>query len=87
MGFKIQITEERTVTKVLRKKWAVVDSEEVDREQKYFVSDENEPRTRVKSVMGYTPEVEGRETQTREVLTQEVDELDVAAVIKAINGL
>lgn len=36
---------------------------------------------------GYTPEIEKRVAVEREVLKQEVDELDLPAVIRAINGL
>ena len=38
-----------------------------------------------KPVMGYTPEVETLVTDTRDVYSQVVDELDLVSVIDAIN--
>ena len=36
---------------------------------------------------GYTPETTGKVAFRREVLTQEVEALDIPAVIRAVNGL
>lgn len=38
-----------------------------------------------KSVYGYTPEVESTQTETTEIYTQVVEELDLVAVINAVN--
>lgn len=38
-------------------------------------------------VYGYTPEVEITATEQRDVLIQEVDNLDLVAVIRAVNRL
>jgi hypothetical protein len=40
-----------------------------------------------KNVYGYAPDYSGSETKETEVLKQSVDDLDLAAVIKAINNL
>ena len=84
--FKITIEETKTVKKVSGKEWAKIDTEEVEREGRYAMG-ENEPKTRIKDVMGYTPEIEKLVSVTREVLVQVVDDLDLAKVIKAINNL
>jgi len=40
-----------------------------------------------KSVYGYTPEVENVQTETTEIYTQVVEELDLVAVINAVNKI
>jgi hypothetical protein len=88
MSFEIVITEKRQVKTVIRKSWEKVGEKEVEREVKFYSSrDETEPMTRIEAVYGYTPEVEGIVNETREVLKQSVDELDLPAVIRAINKL
>lgn len=84
--FKITIEETKTVKTVSGKEWAKIDTEEVARDRQWC-SSENEPKTRIKDVMGYTPEIEKLVSVKREVLVQVVDDLDLAKVIKAINGL
>ncbi len=86
MSFKITITETRTAMKETQQKWVAVDTEEVEREHKFFAGDE-EPRTRIKNVMGYAPSIEELVTTTTEIFTQEVQELDLPAVICAVNDI
>lgn len=83
--FKITITQTREVKKIVGKEWEVVDTEEVHRDNDCIL--QGEPRTRVKDVHGYTPEIEKTLIEERTILIQEVETLDLAAVIKAINGL
>lgn len=85
MSFKIVITETKDVRKTLPRQWAPVDKEEVERESR-FVGDDGD-RTFIRDVYGYTPEVETVSTETREILSQEVDELDLRSVMQAINDL
>lgn len=85
MSFKITIEETKTVKTIAGKEWAKIDTEEVEREQRWCEKDE--PKTRIKDVMGYTPEIEKLATVKREILVQVVDQLDLSKVIKAINGL
>lgn len=87
MPFTITIEETRTVTKTVGKKWEKVGTKEVDRDPKYFQGSTDEPKTRLESVYGYTPEIDKAVAETRTVLKQEVDSLNVPEVIKAINGL
>ncbi len=84
--FKITIEQTKTVKKVTGKEWAKIDTEEVEREGRYAMG-ENEPKTRIKDVMGYTPEVEKIVSETRLAFVQVVDDLDLAKVIKAVNNL
>jgi hypothetical protein len=77
--FRITIEETLPVTKTIGKRWEKVgQKEEVNREG---------TDTYLADVMGYTPEVETVVDETFTRLVQEVDELDLKAVITAINGL
>lgn len=72
MPFKIEITETRERITTKREWVKVADS-----------GNEGDGR----SVYGYGPEIATTTDVLREVLTQEVDTLDLAAVIRAINNL
>lgn len=88
MSFEITIKEKREVVEILGKEWKKVDDKEVLREVgPYGPCDIEEPKTRIKEIMGYTPEIERRVIREIEVLKQTVDTLDLAAVIKAVNNL
>ncbi len=86
MPFKIIITETREVRKILPKTWEKLGEKEVARDVTYIDSSSPE-RTRMTDYMGYTPEVETVQTETVERLSQVVEELDLAKVIRAINNL
>lgn len=83
--YKITIEETKNVLAMTGKQWAKVDTVEVERDD--LLRGPDEPRTRIKEVYGYTPEVEKMVEVKREVLIQIVDDMDLAKVIKAINGL
>jgi len=85
MSFKITITETREVVKKCGGNWKTVDTEEVSRDGVF--AQDGGPKTRIKDVYGYTPEIEKTVTEERDVLIQEVDTLDLNTVICAINGL
>lgn len=87
MSYEITITETRRVVRKVGREWAVIGSREVERDSTFYSSDPNEPKTRIEEVRGYTPEIEKDVTETREVLKQTVDELDLPSVIKAINKI
>lgn len=89
MSYKITIIEKKTVRQVISTTWGTVGYKEVERESRFYsgASNEGEPKTRIEEVRGYLPPVEQDVKLEREVLTQEVEELDLAAVIKAINKL
>lgn len=74
--FKITIEETRTVFKTVGKEWGVVDQIEIA-----------PGSDTLKNVMGYTPLTEKAVPETKEVYAQTVEELDLHAVIKAINKL
>lgn len=82
--YKITIQETKTVNTIAGKEWAKLDTVEVERECPVR---EGESKTRIKDVMGFTPEIEKQGTVTRDILIQVVDQLDVEAVIKAINNI
>ena len=45
------------------------------------------PRDELPTIYGYTPEIEKEVEVTTKVLEQTVDDLDLVAVIRAVNGL
>ncbi|KKN24612.1 hypothetical protein LCGC14_0892950 [marine sediment metagenome] len=79
--FKITITDTQQVHKILPKQWQVVGQEEKLSE---FGED---GKTCMHNVYDYTPQVEALVEETRAILVQEVETLNLAAVIKAVNGL
>lgn len=85
--FKITIEETKLVKKIVGKEWATIGSKEVARDEQYYRGDKNEPKTRIEEVRGYTPEIEKSVSVTSQVLIQEVETLDLPAVIKAVNNL
>ena len=87
MSYKIVITETRPVVKTVGKNWDVVGTREVARDEQFYRNDGDEPKTRIEDVRDYTPEIQKTVDETRTVLEQNVDTLDVPAVIKAINNL
>lgn len=86
MSFKITITETRDVKKIVGKEWAVIGTKEVRRDDNFLTPQQPE-ETRIVEVRGYTPEIEKIVPETRTVLEQSVDTLDLVSVIKAINGI
>lgn len=85
--FEITIKETKQVKKLTGKEWKVIGTEEVRRDPSYYQHDKNEPRTRITEVSGYTPEIEKVVEVEVVVFTQKVDSMNLASVIKAINGL
>ena len=77
--------ETKEVVKVAGREWVQLDTEEVAREDRYL--EPNEPKTRLKPVMGYSPEIRKAVTVTQQVYCQTIASLDMAAVITAINEL
>lgn len=85
--FKITIEETKTVKKIVGKEWAIIGTKEVPRDESYYRQDKDEPKTRIEEVRGYTPETEKNVEVKTTVLTQEIETIDLAKVIKAINNL
>lgn len=84
--FKITIEETKLVKKIVGKDWAVVGSKEVGQDPRYCIV-ADAPKTYMEDVRGYTPEVEKLVEVKSDILIQEVETLDLPAVIKAINNL
>lgn len=87
MSFEITIKETRVEHVIKPREWAVVGKVEVARKPDFFREEPDEPKTRITDQYDYTPEVETVQTVTREVLKQTVEDLDLAAVIRAVNKL
>lgn len=79
MSFEIKIVETREIKKVVGGDWVITG--QVQKRSEYtddlYLSDER----------GYSPEIEKTVVEKIERLSQVVDDLDVQAVIRAINGL
>jgi PII-like signaling protein len=74
--FRIVITEAVEREGLTAKEWAVIGHE-----------DPTPGATLLKGIFGYTPQETKRETIEVKRLEQTVDILDLASVIKAVNGL
>lgn len=82
MSYEITIKQTRQVKKLCGKEWRVVGKKEVER-----TFCDGGPKTRLDDVFDYTPEIEKMITEEVEILKQVVETLDLATVIKAVNGL
>jgi hypothetical protein len=80
MSYRITITRIETVMKKLGQEWRVTGEEPM-----YPGSPEQAAIK--KQTWGYTPEIEKETAEETEVLKQTVQNIDLAAVIKAINNL
>ena len=84
--YKVTIEKIETYTKVMPGEWCIVDTrpytkEEAEKAYEYQFKNE------LKEVRGYAPDVKKTiETNTR-VLEQTINDLDLVAVIKAINKI
>jgi hypothetical protein len=90
---KYQITIKKIETKTVTKQGAytVIDTKpwaaELLDDEVYGGKEQFLKSNPLKEIRGYAPSYEGIETVETEVLKQTVETLDLAAVIKAINGL
>jgi len=84
--YRVTVAEITTEEKVCQGEWDVIDEVEVEREPRLLESPDA-PKTRIKQVRGYTPEVRKLVQAEREILRQEVGSLDMARLIAAINDL
>lgn len=85
----IEKIENEKVTK--KGEYAVVEKRpytqaELDEANNGFIKDDTEPQS-LKSVYGYLPEYEVIREKKTDILEQSVEDLDVVAVIKAINKI
>ena len=77
--YEITIKKTEVTRKVVGKEWKIIGQEE----QKHEITG----TASLVDKWGYTPEVEKPVESTVVVLQQNIENLDLAAVIKAINGL
>jgi hypothetical protein len=87
VAYEITIIEKRLVKKLVGNDYAVIGQKEVEREARFYGAEPEGSKTRITDEYGYTPEIEKLVPEERTVLKQQVDELDLKAVIKAINGI
>lgn len=84
MAFRI-IIEEITSVVEYKRDWGIIDSAEVERDSSFYSP--GEPKTRIKEVHGYLPD---EIPVTKEVRVQrymqQVEELNIGAVIFAVNN-
>lgn len=80
MSFEIIITKTRETIRKSGKDWTKVGQEETQ-------STYDPDKIHLTDKYGYTPEIEKAVIEKVDVLRQTIDELDLSAVIKAINKL
>lgn len=84
------IIKQHTTKKVQKQERGVIDkrpyTDKELAEANSFYREDKESRLAIKEVMGWLPAVEKDETETRTVYTQEVEDLDLVAVINAVNA-
>ena len=87
--YEVTVKKIEKVTRIVRGEYGVVecrpytDEEVAKANSSWQASDEKVTATR--DIMGYQPNKEITETVTREIYTQEVEEIDLVAVINAVN--
>ena len=74
--YEITITKKETVKQMVGGDWAIIDVVPVA-----------EGCDAMKDVYGYTPQIEREVEVTREILRQEVAQLNLSKVLKAINKM
>jgi hypothetical protein len=82
----ITIQKVTVETVLTEQKWEIIGTQEIPRDASYTIA-EDAAKTRITDVRGHTPQIETKKPVVREILKQEVESLDLAAVIKAVNGL
>lgn len=93
MKYKITITKVKEVEVTEQGPYTVIDTRPWTKneigQQNFFGKSENDwiENNPVKEVRGYAPNRTIKREQETEVLKQTVETLDLAAVIKAVNGL
>lgn len=92
--YEITIKKIESVPTVERGRYTVVDKRPYTNKELESANDiyracyeKLDPKAAIKEVMGYAPDEEVMKEITVDVLTQRVDDLDLAAVIKAVNKL
>lgn len=85
--YEITIKKTVSVKKMADPAWAVLGKREVERETHLHLGDVNQPRTRIDDIYGYTPAIEKTVEVTHTLLHQQIESLDLGAVIKAVNDL
>ncbi len=79
------VTREGTFTVIEERPWT--EKELIDASPRYGDANDFLVKNPLKQVRGYTPSFQGTEIKEVEVLKQTVDDLDIVAVIKAINKI
>lgn len=93
MSYLITITKIETTTRTENGPWTIIDhrpwtDEELSKATSYYGSEEEFLKTNpLKEINGYAPDREVASTKDTQIFTQKVEDLDLAAVIKAINGI
>lgn len=93
MKYKIAITKVEEVEATQRGEYTIIDTRPWTKneigQQNFFGQSENKwlEQNPLKEIRGYAPDRTIKKEQETEVLKQTVETLDLAAVIKAVNGL
>jgi Lhr-like helicase len=87
MTYKIVIERTQDVIRKVGREWEKVGQVEKKREVSFYDGQSDQPKTYLSDEYGYTPEVEKTVSETVKLYEQSVEELDLAAVILAVNKL
>ena len=86
--YEIIIKKKEWVDEITGQKWEIIDEcplSKKDMENSYY--EDNKYEGVLKSVYGYTPKIVKKVETEQELLKQNVEDIDLPAIIKAINKL
>lgn len=85
--YEVIIKRTAIVKKICGNDWVKVGQVEKTRNASSLFSNTDEPKTYLSDEYGYSPEIEKNVSEETEIYRQKIEEMDLAGVIKAINGL
>lgn len=87
MSFKITIEQTTIVTKIVRGEHTIIGEEQEEAKFKHYQESGEKQPIIMKKLYGYAPDREDEVKKEVKVFEQVVEELNLSAVIKAINNL
>ena len=85
--YEIIITKKTAEKSIEGHEWEVVGEEPIEKDGELLIAHHPDGEIILRRVYGYTPEIVKEREVERLILKQTVDDLDLAAVIKAINKI
>ena len=85
--YTITITKTEEVTRQKGNDWTLIDTRPYTKEELAKTSDSNHFEHKLKEIRGYTPEIDYTDEQETQIFKQSIEDLDMANVILAVNGM